>query len=301
MKKSTAKQIESAKKTIEKLTKVIGTHTAQADKILAKFGFTYEDFELVKTQWGDGEVVLKDKSRQIESNYWNIYSIKNKLEAKRKNERELEATKKRLENLLEQAAIEDAGEKAQNDRLTSVIKVLDRELESYKNKWLDNSIASASTDYDFCLSHYDEYKKAKSDAGNAYCDYHNIGWVNEDYKTRLNSLREEYKAAEKAFSSVSWVSRWKDDKEGYLEHTKQDLIKYWNTCNERLAGKLIELSLDIDSASFHYPRIENEIDVIITDKNPSRIINARAIWAATYSSLVTEHIRYIVTTKKTTK
>ena len=230
-----------------------------------------------------------------------LMGIADKVATKWNKERDLEATKKRLENLLEQAAIEESTENKKHSAIDPIIKVLDRELESYRDKWLNNSIASASSQYDFCLSHYDEYKKAKSDADNAYCDYHNTGWKDEDYNTKLNTLREAYKAAEKVFSSVSWVARWKDDKEGYLEYTKQDLIKYWNACNERLAGKLVELSLDIDSASFLYPRMDNGIDVIITDKNPSRIINARAIWAATYSSLVTEHIRYIVTTKKTTK
>jgi len=299
MKKTTAKQIESAKKTIEKLAKVIGTHTAHAQKALSKIGMSYDDFERVSNRWGGYDVDIKDKTKKKDNElYWDIIQVECKIKLCWKKEEELDRTKKRLEQLLEQAAIEDAGEQEQNNRLNPIIATLNRELDSYKNQWLHSSISSASKEFDYCLSNYDKFREEKDSASREYYDYLNYHRRDEDYKDKLRSLKVRYDESTKQFSRVSWVIRWKSDKDGYLADTKKNLESYWESCNRRLAEKLIELSLDIDKAEFHYPRINNGINVIITDGKP-RIIDARMIWAATYSSLVTEHIRYIVTTKKT--
>lgn len=287
MKKSTAKQIEATNKKIEKYTNGIERYKALKNKALAAINLTEDDFE-VKIKGWSVSVRVKDANLNNTIGWSKISKVEINWQYQIENEKNLEYERKHLEELNKVAAEQDNEErKAQEERNANkpLEDLLNKELASFKSEWYAVTIEGYSNYFDRVLKAYNELAaeyKAIEKKRDTYADWNS-------YVTELNKV---YAKIEK----VRWAKKM--NKDAYMEQTAKELETYWTDSIHILADKLVKYEIDINKISFTFPRMSGGINVLIKD-GKNRVIDARLIWAAEYSQIVTPHTRYIVTERKT--
>lgn len=86
--------------------------------------------------------------------------------------------------------------------------------------------------------------------------------------------------------------------EDYLADIEEDLRNYWQSSIKKLADKLTALKVDENNISVNEPECTGRGFETLIKEGDIRVFDARLIWAAEGSELVTPHFRYIVTERK---
>lgn len=287
------KQIEAARKAGEKYQKNIAMYNARADKRIAELaakGYTVsrDDFEVVKAEFGYDVKVAEHVRAEMP---WTIsYPVENALLSAHENAMHYQRGERRLAELLEKQRQKEAAAAVAvakyDSRLEAAFAGI---LKPFYNKWWAERREWYRNHYDYILAYLPEARQgyADNDKKRSALIYDRKRYTSE--YNRIDALCKRYAEiiADPAGKSPNFNAYLKDRHREFDDYYKASLVKLVDKCAKFQvdAGCLRVRSVAVSAKGF---------DMEIYD-GKNRVISARAILAAEYSSYVSEHLRYIVT------
>ena len=295
------KQIQAAEKRIAKFEKNVATYGSRVDKQLEKlqkqgFLLTLDDFRVIKEKgWKYGyEWQVSERAKEMLT-YDQWYAITNNVERERENSDRLEDERKHLEELVNERDRKDKEKQQLEEKDGALLDKLGEVLNPFRGQWMQMM-------KDWHDAFYERIHKKLPEARIQYKE------LKEQYDllNRQNGFRgktSEMIAIEEKRNAYGRIlsappAAW-PTKLAYLEDLRPKLEKQFDDSLRTLAGKCRDFELDTAELRIHHPRFsERGLDVYMTD-GTERVVDARMIWAAEESDLVTAHTRYIVTERRT--
>jgi len=252
--------------TINQLTTWIASNEAKLEKKQATLAKHIANLEKAKAKGAD---------------YYDIRYKESTIEECKKNIRYIERD---LENYRIQLAEKQAqAEKEANEYDNEMEAMLTDKLILDKQNFIDNAKESAKKTYEDAperiLTLERKIEEMKAQYGQFYYRY------------------KSYNDARDKVSNLRYILR--QDKQKFIEKAGQDAKDYYEASIKNMVKKLAKHTINKAAMQIKFPNaIGNGLEMIITDDR-NREIYARLIWAAEYSEYVTEHLRFIITEKKT--
>lgn len=295
---SIEKQVQATQKRIDAFEQGVQMYASRADKQIAKlqsagYGVTRDDFRIEKSgRWKyDYDYTVSDRVKEMLT-FAQWQPIVNNLLMEREKTDRLANERKHLDKLMagQKQKADAVNELAEKDR--PLIKALTAALEPFRVEWTNQMLDWHDKFYDRIHGMLD----------NARQQYHSLK-QEIDKELRANGFRPtpRYKQLQTALTSfgriLSAPPAAYNSKEAYIENIRPQLKQEFEQSIAVLAEKCRKFDLDIDKVRVHHPRMsERGFDLILRD-GKDRVIDARMIWAAENSEIVTTHTRYIVTEK----
>lgn len=295
------KQIQASEKRIAKFEKNIATYSGRVDKQLEKLQnkglmVTREDFPVEKEKgWKYSyEVKVSDRAKEMLTfDQW--YGIADNAERERENTDRLADERLHLEELVNDNNRRNEVKQAEEAKDNALLEKLNVVFQPFKGEWMDGMIKWYDAFYDRIHKQLPEAKIAYRELEEEY----NLLMRQNMFRSPTSEMRtieEKRKAYGRILSAppAAWPT-----KQGYLDNLKPKLEEEFDASIRNLAAKCRDFNLDMNALKIHHPRMsERGMDVYMTD-GKERVVNARMIWAAEESNLVTAHTRYIVTERHT--
>lgn len=220
---------------------------------------------------------------------WELkYSIDSNLEYYYENCKKIQNEKANIERLtkvLEEITVETVP--------SSLVEILSGAMEGFKAAWTNKMINWFGKYYDYIASHLDAARVRYEKARRIYAYMCVCGRFLR--KPRIFAFVENAKNEAAQIISDKAARMSKSD---YLEMKHRETLEDWNLCVEKLAKKCEKFGLNESAIKVSEPEVtEKGFECYLTD-GTNRVINARMIWAAEYSDIVSPHTRYIVTERR---
>lgn len=279
------KQIESANNRIDSFrSKVemyegrIASAISKATKATGIQGITVENYD---------QVLGRD-------NWEYSYKIGNAIGYRNDNQKWLAREIRNIEGLkAELAKMEQAA--ADKEQATAPLKAaLTVAMVDFRKVWFDRMNEWYSEHYDFVTSKYEESKAIRERINKiertyfySYCDIR-----------RHSSIYYKMEAKRTAAIEVITDDANRMEKSEYMAKMNEMLAKQWENGIDKLADKCRTFGVDESKVETSAPRVTSKGFEVTLKDGKNRIIDARVIWAAEYSDIVTPHTRYIVTERR---
>ena len=294
------KQIQAAEKRIAKFEKNVATYGSRVDKQLEKLRkqgimLTLDDFKIVKEKgWKYSyEWQVSDRAKELLP-YEKWDAIASNAERERENSDRLEDERKHLEELVNENNRRNELKLAEEAKDNALLEKLDVVFQPFKGEWMEGMVKWHDAYYDRIHAQLPAAKIAYRELEEKYNRMMRQNMFRRP-TTEMRTVEEKRKSYGRILSAppAAWPT-----KQGYLDDMKPKLEEEFDASIRNLATKCRDFNLDMDALEIHHPRMsERGLDVYMTDNN-ERVIDARMIWAAEGSDLVTAHTRYIVTERQ---
>lgn len=299
--KAIEKQIQASEKRIAKFEKNIATYSGRVDKQLEKlqnkgFMVTREDFPVEKEKgWKYSyEVKVSDRAKEMLTfDQW--YGIADNAERERENTDRLADERLHLEELVNENNRRNEAQQADEAKDSALLEKLNGVFQPFKGEWMDWMINWHDAFYDRIHAQLPAAKIAYRELGEEYNRLMHQNMFRSP-TPEMRTIEEKRKAYGRILSAppAAWPT-----KQGYLDNLRPKLEEEFDTSVRNLATKCRDFNLDMEKLRIHHPSMsERGMDVYMTD-GKERVVDARMIWAAEQSELVTAHTRYIVTERHT--
>lgn len=219
---------------------------------------------------------------------WELkYSIDSNLEYYYENCKKIQNEKANIERLtkvLEEITVETVP--------SSLVETLSGAMEGFKAAWVERMMA-------WFGNYYDNIQKALPEAKSRYNRARRIeDAMSERYYHWNHYLRKITAAVRASAAEIISDKAARMSKSDYLEMKHRETLEDWNLCVEKLAKKCEKFGLNESAIKISEPEVtEKGFECYLTD-GTNRVVNARMIWAAEYSDIVSPHTRYIVTERR---
>ena len=295
------KQIQAAEKRIAKFEKNVATYGSRVDKQLEKLQkqgimLTLDDFKIVKEKgWKYSyEWQVSDRAKELLP-YEKWDAIANNAERERENSDRLADERKHLENLVAERDRKEKDRQQLEEKDSALLDKLGEVLNPFRGQWMEMMIDWHDAFYERIHAKLPE---ARIRYNQLQEEYNLLNRQNgfRGKTSEMITVEEKRKAYGRILSAppAAWPT-----KQAYLDDLRPKLEKQFDESLRTLAAKCRDFGLDTTELRIHHPRFsERGLDVYMTD-GTERVIDARMIWAAEESSLVTAHTRYIVTERRT--
>lgn len=146
-----------------------------------------------------------------------------------------------------------------------------------------------------------EFKKAWFESMNEWYGRHYDNMRNRLQKANevLKNKKEFSKYDLRNASSIVNDEANRMEKSQYMTKRNQELKGSWKKCLLKLAEKCRRFKLNETKLHAYRLRVTAKGFETLLSDGGERVIHARIIWAAEFSDIVTPHMRYIVTERKT--
>lgn len=272
------KQIERAKVCLAKYEKNASMYDARATKAIERAKkATGREFDRANYTY-----VL------CEISVWELkYSITSNLESYYENCYKIEREKANIERLMK--VLEEMTVKAEPSSLAGI---LSDAMVEFKSAWFARMM-------DWFGMYYDNIQKALPEAKKRY---YRARKINDTlFRCRYSAnhyLRKITAAVRIAAGEIMSDKAARMDKFEFLSWKRGEMEETWKGCVEKLAKKCERFGLNESAIKVSKPQVtEKGFKCYLTD-GTNRIVNARMIWAAEYSDIVSPHTRYIVTERR---
>lgn len=294
--KQISKQIETATKRIAEYGRKVEMYRQRAEKackaanvawdalieeVIEKNGYKFREYRI------EGAVVSYDASYKIRINFQYM----------KENERHMENEQRHLDYMIEQRAkmIQDAEDYKQ--ATAGLEKALEQSLQGFKTvwfnkmeKWYRNHHAYINSRYAEAKSKYDRAKECKY-----YFEWRRNNWLLRKTSRIPYFLDRVIKSrAEIIMDDAACV-----ELPVYMAKKAEETALSWANGVKLLTDKCHKFGLNEAAMKVVDVAMSGKgFEAIITD-GTARVIDVRVIWAAEYSDIVTPHVRYIATERKT--
>lgn len=273
------KSIEVAERRLAKANKNVEMYDVRVQKAIEKARkATGKEFDRANYSFvlsGRDEWELK---YSIDSNLEYYYEYCKKIQ----NEK---ANIERLTKVLEEITVETVS--------SSLVETLSGAMEGFKAAWTNKMMNWFGKYYDYIADHLDAARVRYEKARRIYAYMCFCGRFLR--KPRIFAFVENAKNEAAQIISDKAARMSKSD---YLEMKYRETLEDWNLCVEKLAKKCEKFGLNESAIKVSEPEVtEKGFECYLTD-GTNRVINARMIWAAEYSDIVSPHTRYIVTERR---
>lgn len=282
------KSIEVAERRLAKANKNAEMYDVRATKAIEKARkATGKEFDRANY-----ETVL------CERNEWELkYSIYSNLEYYYENCKNVERETKNIERLrAELANLEKANEPS------SLEKTLTEVTEEFRVAWFDKMMTWHGKHFDYIASVSDkarrDYRRAVKMEENLPESFFKWVYYNKVVKSERAYLVNIIKNVRRRASDIMSDKAFGMTRFDYMDWAKETLAETWTKCVAILAKKCQNFGVDETKVKASEPTVTSKgFSVVLTD-GKNRVIDARIIWAAEYSVLVSPHTRYIVTERR---
>lgn len=295
------KQIESTEKRIAMYEKKRIMYGERLDKQLAalqKKGstLTREDFKAVKTpDWKYSVETLVSERAKQELTFDKWCAISNNAERELENALRLANEHKELDALMKKRD-EDKQAKENMDNVDNrLAEKLSQLLQPFREEWLDTMMAQHQKFFDRIHEKLPEAQKMHP----IVCSKLDILYRKYGRQYRSEQIKT-FEASRDAYARILAAppARFHTQEE-YMAYMKPELEKEFESHLHTLAARCRDFNLNVQNLKIHNPTMaERGFDVVMTD-GKARLIDARIIFAAENSELVTPHLRFIVTERQT--
>lgn len=273
------KQIETCSKRLNDFVKKVEVFDARVKKYLETYSKKF-NLELTEDSY----------KSLLEIDWESYYKIANAIDYREENQKKVSRETRNLKNLeaelakmMESAEAKEMSQKALKDALTLA-------LEEFKTQWFErmtNYFESYYTRLRLMLPEAKiKYQKANN-IDTKLC--RNYGY----YEHRLiKSFVTKIREAQKSIINDEANIFGHDE---YMARRSEEMKITWEYGIQTLTDKCQKFGVDENKLKVRPGTVSHKgIEIVITD-GKDRVIDARVIWAAEYSELVTPHTRYIVT------
>lgn len=286
------KSIASSEKMIAKYNKNIDMYLTRTNKAIAKFNaqfnasFGINDLVATKGRWMHSiDVTFAGRN---ESNWSSCYSITDNYTSYLENKSRLDAETIRLENLraeLNRLESENAAKVAAYN--TGLETALRNAMVDFRAAWMTKMM-------DWSRRHF-QYINANKDAAQAWVKkYHNtyFTWTfRANHKSLFRNLDEKSANLCKIFGDDAA----KMNEPEYLDMMEKQFADHFESCIKTMTEKCDGFAIDGNTIRIiRQDVLERGFEMLLTDAS-GIMVDARIIWCAEYSELVSPHTRYIVT------
>lgn len=271
------KQIETANGRLAKYEKNASMYDVRATKAIERAKkATGKEFDRANYSF-----VLSDR------NEWELkYSIESNLESYYENCKKIQNEKtniERLTNVLDEMEVES--------RPSNLIEPLNAAMVEFKSAWFERMMA-------WFGNYYDNIQKALPEAKSRYNRARRIedamSW-RYNWNHYLRKITAAVRASAAEIISDKAARMFKVE---FLSWKRAEMEETWNGCVAKLASKCEKFGLDESAIKVSKPQVTAKgFQCFLTD-GTNRVIDARMIWAAEYSDIVSPHTRYIVTERR---
>lgn len=224
--------------------------------------------------------------------YWSDgYSITSNYKSYLENKSRLESETKRVDNLRAelarlQSAI-DAKNAAYNTALESALRTA---MVDFRAAWMTKMMNWSRKHFQFINDH--------KDAAHAWVNkYHHIAWswqFRATHKSLFNALDDK----SRAMCEIFMDDAAKMNEPEYLAMMEKHFADHFESCIKTMTEKCDGFGIDGNTINIIRQDVtERGFTILLTDAT-GIIVDARIIWCAEYSELVSPHIRYIVTKRE---
>ena len=289
------KQIETAEKNIAGFEKKIAMYNDRMNKAIAainKQGANFSEADVIVTDKPYGRAIIREYQlpKEIVEKYdWEMtFRIKNNIEYRDENRRNLERETRHLENLrAELAKMEEDAARTEKEN-APLEEALRNAMKDFREVWFARMADYYERHWDAINAILPE-KRARFDKAKRILNTYHVRLYNHRrFRLFLENVKSE--CAEIITDDAALYSRPE-----YLEKMKEHTEKVWEAGIKKLTTKCKSFGVDETKVIAHRPEVTRKgFEVVLTD-GKQRVIDARVIWAAEYSDFVSPHTRYIVT------
>ncbi len=274
------KQVETAEKNLVKFNKAVAMYEARiANKIAKAIKETGKDVTVENFR----ETLSSDEE-------WSIrYDISFNVEYRDENIRKANNETRRLENLRAELAKMEA-DAARTEKENAPLEAALREaMSEFRVVWFAKM-------EEYYKEHYDYIREILPATRARYNKVRKIsdkyGWRMYDNHRRIYNRLEDIR---KGCAEVISDDAASMERPAYLAKMHDETVKVWDAGIKKLTAKCKTFGIDEEKVVANHPRVTVKgFEVILTD-GKDRVVDARVIWAAEYSRIVTPHARYIAT------
>jgi len=290
------KQVQAAEKRIAKYEKNVNLYHTRTDRHLAKlqkdgYPVTRDDFIITKDpKWKFSfDITLSDRAKSLLT-LQQYYPVTDNLEYEYKNAAQLENERAVLDGL--KAKLDTVRKEAQahEANVGALLSVLSKAFEPYRAEWTRQMI-------DWHTGFYHRIHEMLPEARIRHSELQDR--IARLYRENRFRVTTEIRTAESRLASygriLSSAPVSHASLDSYLNHIRPELDRQFDQSVALLADKCLKYDINTSTLQVHHPRMAGRgFDVFLVDR-PDRVVDARLIWAAEDSQLVTPHTRYIVT------
>lgn len=286
------KSIASSEKMVAKFEKNIDMYMTRTNKAIAKFNaennttFGINDLIVTKGRWMHSfDVTFAGRN---ESNWSSCYSITDNYTRFLENKSRLDAENIRLENMrAEIARIQSAIDEKNAKYNTALENALRNAMVDFRAAWMTKMM-------NWSRKHF-QFINARKDAAKAWVNkYHNtyFTWTfRANHKSLFNALDDK----SRAMCEIFLDDAAKMNEPEYLEMMEKNFADHFESCIKTMTEKCDGFGIDGNTINIIAQDVtERGFTIVLTDAS-GIIVDARIIWCAEYSELVSPHTRYIVT------
>lgn len=282
---SIRKQIETANKRIENFNAKIAMYETRTNNAIAKAikvtgitNITVENFREILNTLDNWEWKCK---------------IANAVDYKKENEKYLAREIRNVEGLTAELAKMEQAAAAKEQAAAPLKAALVVAMSNFKPVWFGRMNNWYSNHYDFMrralVPAQARREKARKIENRLWAQYR---W----YEHR--GIRQMITTIIRNCNEIICDDANRMNKPEYMAMINEMLEKTWAAGIDKLTDKCRTFGVDESKIKANYPDVtEKGFSVILTD-GKTRVIDARVIWAAEYSEIVTPHTRYIVTERR---
>lgn len=282
---SIRKQLESAKNRAESFRTKIDMYETRLNNAIEK---------AIKVT-GNNNITVDNFNEVLSRDNWELrYKIGNALDYRNENIRNLTRENLNIQNLAEQIGRMEFAAKEKEMANAPLKAALVEAMADFRTVWFERMNNWYSNHYDEIRAKYDDAKEIRN----------RIDSINRKYFIHYSDIRRhariynnmQIRRQNAIEIIVDDANRM--DKDEYMVKINEMLVKDWNNGIELLTEKCKGFGVDAKNVKTSNPDMTAKgFSVIITD-GTNRVIDARVIWAAEYSDIVTPHTRYIVTERR---
>lgn len=290
------KSIASSEKMVAKYAKNTEMYLTRTNNAIAKFNaannasFSIDDLIVTKdAKWAHSfDVTFAGRN---ESNWSSAYAITDNYTKHLENKSRLESETKRVDNLRAelarmQSAI-DAKNAAYNTALESALRTA---MVDFRAAWMNKMMNWSRKHFQFINDH--------KDAAHAWVNkYHHIAWswqFRATHKSLFNALDDK----SRKMCEIFMDDAAKMNEPEYLAMMEKNFADHFESCIKTMTEKCDGFGIDGNTINIIRQDVtERGFTILLTDAT-GIIVDARIIWCAEYSELVSPHIRYIVTKRE---
>lgn len=293
----TPKQIE---KSIESATKKIAKHRKSADmfrtrainaiaKLNKRYGIemTLDNITITEERGAYGyevNVTINEPFNGI-IEWSDAYTATNNIRSMAENEHRIKQEERIIEHLRAELDAALATAKSNADAIAPVETALRNAMADFRIQWFDRMIEWHNRHFDRMKAEEPAVRAKRSEA---YDAQRAAKWGSIEYKNADALIHK----CNRFLSDPAIIA---ENREEYIARIERDLESVWERGITTLADKCRKFGINESAIKCYEPVVsERGFEVIITDDR-NRVIDARVIWAAEYSDIVTPHTRYIVT------
>ena len=291
------KSIEASEKMVAKYTKNVAMYTDRMNKAIAAFngkyntGITVDSIIMKESFYGNHRMVDFTLAPEYLKMDWSMaYKIIDNRSGLYDNERHLESENKHLAEMRnELAAIESANAAADAAYNNSLEQSLRNAMTGFRTAWMNRMMNWSRGHFQYINDNKDSARAWRNKMQNV---------TNRYYRHIVNNhpalyMRLKSKNADLCKILADDAAHMTETE--YMKMMEKHFADHFESCIKTMTAKCDSFGVDGNTIRI----IEQDVtqrgfEMLLTDKS-GMVVDARIIWCAEYSVLVTPHPRYIVT------